>query len=356
MTAKNEVFISYRRDGGATVARLLYEVLRAKGLRCFMDAETLGEGNFDQSISKHLEDAENFIFIVSPGVFDRCANEGDWVRREIESALQHEKKIIPVFVSGVTGFPHNLPASLQPLASKNAIKLSHEHFDAELEKMLSWLTTRKTRLIETFIQLHDPDKIDVELIIDTYKNLAGDVAYEEVRNFLAHQIRSFFANSHNVETRIDTLLADYQPRFLQKLCESLGIDATGSSTKLRRTLKDWLQHKDPPAYDENAENGLVDLAIAFGKLYRSHANRETVKSWADEFKVDVFSSRSSTDIFLDIFAQVDVEDFFDSVELDEAAVKGLCDRLGIDSKGRKGELIESIKEYIDNPADFECEE
>ena len=35
-----DVFISYRRGGGATVARLLYEVLKSRGISAFMDAET----------------------------------------------------------------------------------------------------------------------------------------------------------------------------------------------------------------------------------------------------------------------------------------------------------------------------
>lgn len=356
MTTKSEVFISYRRDGGATVARLLYEVFKAKGIRCFMDAETLGEGNFDQSISKHLEDAENFVFIVSLGVFDRCADEGDWVRREIESALQHRKKIIPVFVNGVTGFPTNLPESIRELTSKNAIKLSHEHFDAEMEKMVSWLTTKKTRLIESFIRLHDANKEDVDLILEAYCHLAGDEAHKEIRGFLAHQIRGIFARGYDVDSGLDKLFDTYRPSFLQRLCEEIGVDATGSSAKMRKTLKDWVANKEVRPFDKVAINGLVELGNAFGKLYKSHEDRETVKEWAEEFEVDIRSARSSTDILSDIFQQVEVDDFFDDIPLDEVEIKALCEQLDISSRGRKTDLIERIKAYVDNPGQFEQEE
>ncbi len=60
-----DVFISYRREGGSTAARLLYEVLKTKKITGFMDVETLTRGDYEASILAHIEKARNFVLIVS---------------------------------------------------------------------------------------------------------------------------------------------------------------------------------------------------------------------------------------------------------------------------------------------------
>lgn len=355
MATKNDVFISYRRDGGGTVARLLYQVFKAKGIRCFMDAETLGVGSFGESITQHLENAENFVFIVSPGVFDRCSDPNDWVRKEIEGALQKKNiKIIPVFVNGVTGFPPVLPEAIAPIAGINAFTLSHEHFDAELDKMIGCLTTKNTRLIEKFIHLHDAeDDEDIESIFDAYKRLEGDGNYQDILDFLSHQIRNSFRTGSDRTKRIETLLDCYQPCFLQKLCKQVEVDASGSSKKMLQTLTDWVQDKEVAAFNKDADNGLDDLISGFAEIYKSHADKEEIKEWAEKLGVKLDTTRSSWDIFYDIFTQRDVEEFFEKIKLDESRVKDLCDVLGINSRGRKNELIDRIKEYVDYPQEVE---
>lgn len=356
MATENDVFISYRRDGGGTVARLLYEVFKAKGIRCFMDAETLGEGNFGQSITQHLENAENFVFIVSPGVFDRCSDPNDWVRKEIEGALQKDIKIIPVFVNGVTGFPPVLPEAIATIAGINAFTLSHEHFDAELDKMIGCLTTKNTRLIEKFIHLHDAeDEDDIDLIFGAYKRLEGEGNYKGILGFLTQQIRNSFRASSGSQTKIETLLEEYPPWFLKDLCEKVGVDATGSSNKMLKILTEWVQDKEVANFDADAIDGAKQLSRAFAAIYKSHADREKVKQWAETLEVKPDSKRSSRDIFDDIFDCIDVEEFFDTLksDLSEEEIKILCGVLDINNRGRKNDLIERIKEYVDNPQEVE---
>ena len=48
------IFISYRRDGGDVMARLLYEVFSYKGYRVFYDNESLSSGRFDKKISASI--------------------------------------------------------------------------------------------------------------------------------------------------------------------------------------------------------------------------------------------------------------------------------------------------------------
>ena len=157
-----DVFISYRRDGGATVARLLCDVLNQRNISTFFDKESLGEGDFDSAIEQNLHAARNFILIVSPKLFDRGIDangqydpkltETDWVYREIRIALETGKPIIPIFVNGENKFPAHLPIGIEDISRKDALTFGHDHFESELRKLISRITTNKDQLIETYIE------------------------------------------------------------------------------------------------------------------------------------------------------------------------------------------------------------
>lgn len=73
------VFISYRRDGGDTMARLLYDRLKADGYAPFLDIEQMRSGKFNEQLYDRIAECEDFLMILSPGALDRCKNEDDWV-------------------------------------------------------------------------------------------------------------------------------------------------------------------------------------------------------------------------------------------------------------------------------------
>lgn len=80
-----DIFISYRREGGAQYARILKAELEKRGYRgrVFLDYDELRDGKFDSRIMAAIDSARVFIFILSPGSLDRCCNADDWVRQEI---------------------------------------------------------------------------------------------------------------------------------------------------------------------------------------------------------------------------------------------------------------------------------
>ena len=133
-----DIFISYRRDGGHEMARLLYEHFRMKGLCCFFDLEELGAGEFNVKLLDSIEASKNFVLILSPNALERCLNEGDWVRCEIEHAIKHGKNIVPLMLSGFS-WPENLPESLAKLPFYNGVFLVREYFDASLSKLIDLL-------------------------------------------------------------------------------------------------------------------------------------------------------------------------------------------------------------------------
>jgi hypothetical protein len=67
----------------------------------------------------------------------RLDNPDDFVRIEIESSLKQGKRIIPVLVNGAE-MPRAeyLPEALKLLARRNAVRLTHERFKADAERLV----------------------------------------------------------------------------------------------------------------------------------------------------------------------------------------------------------------------------
>ena len=91
-----DIFISYRRVGGADFARQMQLALKNKGYKVFLDFDELKDGVFDRRIEMAIKRSKVFLFVLSPHALDRCKNEDDWVRREIECALISKCHIVPV--------------------------------------------------------------------------------------------------------------------------------------------------------------------------------------------------------------------------------------------------------------------
>lgn len=111
---KYDIFISYRREGGRQYARTLQLILEKKGYRVFLDYDELVDGPFSPKIEAAIKETPIYMILLSKGVMDKCGEEGNWVRREIEIAVQAKKHIIPVNPdSTFDGIPENVPDHLK---------------------------------------------------------------------------------------------------------------------------------------------------------------------------------------------------------------------------------------------------
>ena len=136
-----DVFLSYRRDGGEMLAKLLHDQLVRQGLRVFLDVESLRSGQFNTKLLDVIAQARDFVLILPPNALDRCQAPDDWVRMEIEHAIKLKKNIVPVMMRGFT-WPTNLPASLSTLSLYNGVSASHEYFDAAVGKLINMLQSK----------------------------------------------------------------------------------------------------------------------------------------------------------------------------------------------------------------------
>lgn len=123
MKNQYDIFISYRRDGGAQYARILQLALQQRGYRVFLDYDELTDGIFSEHIKNALEATPVFMVILSKNALDRCVNENDWLRQEITLAYTGKKQIIPVNPDGI--FDLNIPDALPEVIKKMVIEYQH---------------------------------------------------------------------------------------------------------------------------------------------------------------------------------------------------------------------------------------
>ncbi|MCB1226500.1 MAG: toll/interleukin-1 receptor domain-containing protein [Verrucomicrobiales bacterium] len=143
-----EVFVSYRRDDAAAEAKLIHECLKAKlgGPKVFMDVSSIQPGQkWPDEISRNLNTASTAVVVIGPKWLMAGSNEwglrrideeSDWVRQEIETALQSGKRIIPVIVDGAKVPPeHALPVSIRELFKRQCIEIRRNYWDHDIRML-----------------------------------------------------------------------------------------------------------------------------------------------------------------------------------------------------------------------------
>lgn len=132
---KYDIFISYRREGGYDTAKHLNDLLVRDGYKVSFDIDTLRSGDFDKQLLTRIDECKDFILIVDAHAFDKTIDSNfdpqkDWLRCELAYALKQKKNIIPIFLSGVTGFPTDLPSDVADVVKKNGPEYNRYHFNA----------------------------------------------------------------------------------------------------------------------------------------------------------------------------------------------------------------------------------
>ena len=77
---KYDIFISYRHDGGQYLA-LLFEHLREKGLKVFLDVESLKVGHFDEQIYNEIERRNIFVCCFTRLCKEVSGSQPTWLER-----------------------------------------------------------------------------------------------------------------------------------------------------------------------------------------------------------------------------------------------------------------------------------
>ena len=144
-----QIFISYRRQGGEFLGKILYDELTRNGYSVFYDIESMRSGRFNEQLYEKIEESDDFLLILTPDCLDRCKNSDDWVRKEIEYAVKLNKNIIPI-VTREFELPENLPETMKDLPMYERIEASADGMETAMKKLKRMIKSApNTELSET---------------------------------------------------------------------------------------------------------------------------------------------------------------------------------------------------------------
>jgi hypothetical protein len=145
------VFINYRRgDEPGFVQALLGRLEQSfPQERLFIDVDHIPPGeDFVRVLESQVAECDALLAVIGRGWLDakdesghrRLDDPNDFVRVEIESALRQGKRVIPVLVHDAR-MPRadELPEPLRPLATRNAVRLTHERFRSDVQGLVAAL-------------------------------------------------------------------------------------------------------------------------------------------------------------------------------------------------------------------------
>lgn len=172
------VFISYRRTDVYT-ALAVYESLKNQGYDVFFDYRSISSGDFEQIISSNIRARAHFILILTPTALERCNEPGDWLRREIETAIDEKRNIVPLlfkgFRFGAPSVTKKLTGRLKNLSRYNGLNVHEDYFDEAMHRLRTQYLSKPLDTV-----LH-PVSNTVQKIVRE-EQVAADKALEQVED------------------------------------------------------------------------------------------------------------------------------------------------------------------------------
>lgn len=147
MSAK--IFVNYRREDTSAEAGRLVAALKAQfgDESTFMDTTMAAGTTWPDALHNALMEANTVLVLIGPDWLRvgsdewgqrRIDDEKDWVRLEIETALENGKRVIPTLVNGGKLPPSSvLPEKLSDLGDQQKIEIRRDYWDHDIKLLLS---------------------------------------------------------------------------------------------------------------------------------------------------------------------------------------------------------------------------
>ena len=142
------IILSYRREDSAGVTgRIFDRLVQEFGAgRVFMDIDSMPAGvDFHEHLQAILADCGALLVVIGKswrsqrkGQPARIMDPDDWVRIEVETALDRKIPVIPLLIDGASlSNRDQLPESLWPLLRRNALPVdSGREFHAQMSRLV----------------------------------------------------------------------------------------------------------------------------------------------------------------------------------------------------------------------------
>jgi hypothetical protein len=135
-----DVFLCYRHEGSPELAQGVRASLENRGFHVFLDAREMPSGPFPESLLRAIEEAPNFVALLTRDGLARCFQEDDWVRREIAHAIRCRRNIVPLkkadfeFPDGLSSLP-----DIARLKDYHCFTYSHDYHDECIDRICAEL-------------------------------------------------------------------------------------------------------------------------------------------------------------------------------------------------------------------------
>lgn len=162
------IFISYRREDAPGWSVALYNRLadRFGEQQIFKDVDNIGLGeDFVEKITTEVESCEILLALIGKGWLNatdedglrRLDNPDDFVRLEIEAAIERDVLLVPILVDEAR-MPRSdqLPGSISRLVRRQALVLSPTHFGRDTESLIRALESTLAALEQS-----EPESVTV---------------------------------------------------------------------------------------------------------------------------------------------------------------------------------------------------
>jgi len=136
MQIEKTIFIAHRLTSSA-FARMVKQYLVRRGYDVFMYDGALDPNVFDQITPQEIKARAHFLIIFAPSTSELLSDSQDWLRQQIEIAIDFRRNIIPLLFNNASlndATPY-LTGKLAQLRQYNALNVPSEFFDEAMNRL-----------------------------------------------------------------------------------------------------------------------------------------------------------------------------------------------------------------------------
>lgn len=151
-----KAFISYRRNSSVNAYFVLNSIIDNSGYSkddIFLDEQNIGPEHFDTKIKSAIENSNCIVLLVTKKCFKPKKGEEDWFLKEIKTALENKKTIIPVLFDEIKTISDNLPSDnfeeyfnkeeIFDLTTFQSVQFSREYPTGSIKKLVSFIEKKE---------------------------------------------------------------------------------------------------------------------------------------------------------------------------------------------------------------------
>jgi TIR domain-containing protein len=134
------VFISYRR-ANESWALAVFKDLTHHGYDVFIDFDGVASGDFTTVILENIKARAHFLVVLTPTALEGSSDPEDWIRREVEVALDSQRNIVPLMLEGfdfaTPAIATQLTGKLAALQQYSGLQIPKGYFDEAMDRLRS---------------------------------------------------------------------------------------------------------------------------------------------------------------------------------------------------------------------------